>query len=54
VDECIARSGLSYAQTAREGPVLQDAGRPLIKWAYMMFYRRAILDGAAGLMYSTL
>jgi hypothetical protein len=29
-------------------------GRPLIKWAYMMFYRRAILDGAAGLMYSTL
>lgn len=29
-------------------------GRPLIKWAYMMFYRQAILDGAAGLAYSTL
>jgi glycosyltransferase involved in cell wall biosynthesis len=29
-------------------------GRPLIKWAYMMFYRGAILDGAAGLAYSTL
>jgi glycosyltransferase involved in cell wall biosynthesis len=29
-------------------------GRPLIKWAYMMFYRRAILDGAAGTAYATL
>lgn len=29
-------------------------GRPLIKWLYMMFIRRAILDGSAGLTYSTL
>jgi glycosyltransferase involved in cell wall biosynthesis len=29
-------------------------GRPLLKWAYMMFARRAILDGAAGLTYATL
>ena len=29
-------------------------GRPLIKWLYMMFVRRAILDGSAGLTYSTL
>jgi glycosyltransferase involved in cell wall biosynthesis len=29
-------------------------GRPLIKWLYMMFVRRAILDGAAGLTYATL
>jgi len=29
-------------------------GRPLIKWLYMMFLRRAILDGAAGLTYATL
>jgi glycosyltransferase involved in cell wall biosynthesis len=28
--------------------------RPLIKWIYMMFVRRAILDGTAGLTYSTL
>ena len=28
--------------------------RPLIKWLYMVFYRRAILDGAAGLTYATL
>jgi hypothetical protein len=29
-------------------------GRPLIKWAYMMFVRGAVLDGAAGLAYATL
>jgi glycosyltransferase involved in cell wall biosynthesis len=29
-------------------------GRPLIKWCYMMFVRGAILDGAAGIAYSTL
>ncbi len=28
--------------------------RPLIKWLYMMFVRRAMLDGYAGLTYSTL
>jgi len=32
----------------------QLPGRPLIKWLYMMFFRRAILDGEAGLTYSTL
>jgi glycosyltransferase involved in cell wall biosynthesis len=29
-------------------------GRPLIKWCYMMFVRRAILDGSAGVTYATL
>ena len=29
-------------------------GRPLIKWCYMMFIRRAILDGPAGIAYATL
>lgn len=29
-------------------------GRPLIKWLYMMFVRRAVLDGPAGLTYATL
>ncbi|MEO6982405.1 MAG: glycosyltransferase family 2 protein [Edaphobacter sp.] len=28
--------------------------RPLIKWLYMVFFRGAILDGAAGLAYATL
>lgn len=29
-------------------------GRPLIKWLYMMFVRRAVLDGGAGVTYATL
>jgi glycosyltransferase involved in cell wall biosynthesis len=29
-------------------------GRPLVKWCYMMFLRRAILDGSAGVAYATL
>lgn len=29
-------------------------GRPLIKWLYMVFVRRAFLDGSAGLTYATL
>lgn len=29
-------------------------GRPIVKWVYMMFVRRAILDGTAGLTYATL
>jgi glycosyltransferase involved in cell wall biosynthesis len=28
--------------------------RPLLKWCYMMFVRRAILDGGAGIAYSNL
>jgi hypothetical protein len=28
--------------------------RPLFKWWYMMFWRRAVLDGAAGVTYATL
>ena len=29
-------------------------GRPILKWAYMVFARRAFLDGSAGLTYATL
>jgi glycosyltransferase involved in cell wall biosynthesis len=29
-------------------------GRPLIKWFYMMFIRKAFLDGSAGITYATL
>ncbi len=29
-------------------------GRPLLKWAYMMVVRGAVLDGAAGVTYATL
>jgi glycosyltransferase involved in cell wall biosynthesis len=29
-------------------------GRPLVKWLYMVFFRRALLDGPAGVTYATL
>jgi len=29
-------------------------GRPIVKWCYMMFFRRAVLDGSAGVTYATL
>ncbi|GGA74658.1 beta 1,4 glucosyltransferase [Edaphobacter acidisoli] len=29
-------------------------GRPVLKWIYMVFIRRSILDGSAGLVYATL
>lgn len=29
-------------------------GRPLVKWLYMVLWRRAVLDGRAGLTYATL
>jgi len=49
-----------FAKNFHERRVAQKAifyelpGRPLIKWAYMMFIRGAILDGHAGVMYATL
>jgi glycosyltransferase involved in cell wall biosynthesis len=39
---------------AQKAIFYQMPARPLIKWMYMMFIRRAILDGRAGLMYSNL
>ena len=29
-------------------------GRPLLRWAYLMFVRKSVLDGKAGLIYATL
>ena len=29
-------------------------GRPLLRWAYLMFVRKGVLDGKAGLIYATL
>jgi glycosyltransferase involved in cell wall biosynthesis len=49
-----------FARNFHERRVAQKAifyklpGRPLIKWCYMVFIRRAILDGHAGIMYATL
>ncbi len=39
---------------ARKAVFYSLPGRPLMRWAYLMFYRRGILDGRAGFVYSTL
>lgn len=40
--------------SARKAIFYSLPGRPLMRWAYLMFYRRGILDGRAGFVYSTL
>ncbi len=39
---------------ARKAVFYSLPGRPLLRWAYLMFYRRGILDGRAGWVYSML
>lgn len=39
---------------ARKAVFYSLPGRPLMRWAYLMFYRKGILDGRAGFVYSTL
>ncbi len=39
---------------ARKAVFYSLPGRPLMRWGYLMFYRKGILDGRAGLVYSTL
>ena len=49
-----------FARNFHERRIAQKAifyelpARPLIKWCYLMFMRGAVLDGAAGFMYTTL
>jgi glycosyltransferase involved in cell wall biosynthesis len=49
-----------FARNFHERRIAQKAifyelpARPLIKWCYLMFVRGAVLDGAAGFMYTTL
>ncbi len=38
----------------QKGIFYKIPGRPLIKWLYMVIWRRAFLDGSAGLTYATL
>ena len=40
--------------SARKAIFYRMPGRPLVRWAYLMFYRGGILDGRAGFVYSTL
>lgn len=38
----------------QKGIFYKMPGRPMIKWLYMVIWRRAFLDGSAGITYSTL
>jgi hypothetical protein len=44
----------SERRVAQKALFYRLPARPLLKWLYMMFLRRAVLDGAAGVMYATL
>jgi hypothetical protein len=39
---------------AQKALFYQMPGRPFIKWLYLMFVRGGVLDGQAGVVYSTL
>lgn len=41
-------------RVAQKGIFYRLPARPLIKWIYMVFVRRAILDGSAGIQYANL
>lgn len=44
----------SHRRYHQKGLFYKIPGRPLIKWLYMVIWRRAFLDGRAGLTYATL
>ncbi len=44
----------SEKRAAQKALFFKLPARPLCKWAYMIFVRGAVLDGAAGITYSTL
>jgi glycosyltransferase involved in cell wall biosynthesis len=48
------RDAFSERRVAQKALFYRLPARPLLKWLYMMFIRRAVLDGAAGVMYATL
>jgi hypothetical protein len=47
-------SDFNERHAARKAVFYSLPGRPLMRWAYLMFYRRGLLDGRAGFVYSTL
>ena len=47
-------SDFSERRCHQKGLFFQLPARPLLKWMYMVFWRRAFFDGRVGLIYSTL
>jgi glycosyltransferase involved in cell wall biosynthesis len=54
VKKALFNSDFSNKRYHQKGLFYKLPGRPLIKWLYMVFIRRAFLDGKAGITYATL
>lgn len=52
--KALSDADFSVRRYHQKGLFYQLPGRPLIKWLYMVFFRRAFLDGSAGITYATL
>ncbi len=52
--QALTASNFHQRRVAQKAIFYKLPGRPLIKWAYMVFVRGAMLDGRAGLTYATL
>lgn len=52
--DAVFASDFHDRRAAQKALFYRMPARPLLKWFYMMFVRRAVLDGAAGVMYATL
>jgi glycosyltransferase involved in cell wall biosynthesis len=52
--KALTEKDFSERRYHQKGIFYKLPGRPIIKWLYMVVWRRAFLDGSAGLTYSTL
>jgi glycosyltransferase involved in cell wall biosynthesis len=54
IKKALFNKDFSNKRYHQKGVFYKLPGRPIIKWVYMVFIRRAFLDGKAGLTYATL
>ena len=54
IKKAIVSTDFSERRYHQKGLFYRMPARPLIKWLYMVIWRRAILDGSAGITYATL
>jgi len=54
LSKALFNKNFSERRYHQKGLFYKMPGRPVIKWIYMVFWRRSFLDGKAGLTYATL
>lgn len=54
VKKALFSSDFNEKRYHQKGLFYKVPGRPFVKWCYIMFYRRGVLDGRAGWMYAFL